>query len=396
MTTGRFSALIRDPGQPQRATAVELFYDLAFVFILARLGEALVTNLHPLGAYQTLLLLLATWWVWSYTNLATDTLDSRRSPVQLLVIAMMLGSLMMSTAVPEAFDGQALLFASSYVGIHLFRSVVLAVILHRHRLHNRPLRGIFWFGLSGTIWLAGALVPGGARVVLWTVALGVDYLGPVLRWPTPKLGRSPDWEWNTTGEHLAERYRQFIIIALGDTVVITARTILNTGDGLRERMAFLVSFATTVLLWWIYFNRTREKLGSAIVGSADPGRETTWAGHAHLVMVAGVVLTTVSDELVIRNPVDDTPWGWVMVIIGGPALFLIGRTLLGYEVLVRVVRPWLVGLGVLIAMSPLMVHLPPLAVAACVLVVLLGIVVADALTLRKQPTRPDTTTIGGT
>ncbi|WP_422771178.1 low temperature requirement protein A [Plantactinospora sp. WMMC1484] len=394
MTTGRFSTLIRDPGQPQRATAVELFYDLVFVFILARLAEALVANLHPLGAYQTLLLLLAIWWVWSYTNLATDTLDSRRPAVQLLVIAIMLGSLMMSTAVPEAFDGQGVLFAASYVGIHLFRSIVLAVILHRHRLHNRPLRGIFWFGISGAIWLAGALVPGVPRTVLWTVALGMDYLGPVLRWPTPKLGRSPDWEWNTTGEHLAERYRQFIIIALGETVVITARTIRSTGDAPRERMAFLVSFGTTVLLWWIYFYRTREKLGSAIVGSADPGRETTWAGYAHLIMVAGVVLTTVSDELVIRNPLDNTPWGWVLVIIGGPALFLVGRTLLGHEVFVRVARPWLIGLGVLVAMSPLMVHLPPLAVATSVLAVLLGIVVADALTLRDPPARPDTTTTG--
>ncbi|WP_412102797.1 low temperature requirement protein A [Plantactinospora sp. KLBMP9567] len=76
MATGRRATLIRDPSQPQRATPVELFYDLVFVFMLARLAEALLMNLHPRGAYQTFLLLLAIWWVWSYTNLTTDTLDS--------------------------------------------------------------------------------------------------------------------------------------------------------------------------------------------------------------------------------------------------------------------------------------------------------------------------------
>ncbi|MEV4631035.1 low temperature requirement protein A [Micromonospora sp. NPDC049523] len=384
MTTGRGSTLIRDPSQPQRATYVELFYDLVFVFTLARLAEALIEDLHPLGAYEALILLLATWWVWSYTNLATETLDSQRPAVQLLVIAIMFGSLVMSTAIPDAFDGRGPLFASAYVGIHLGRSVVLAFILRHHRLRNRPLRGIFWFGVSGAFWFAGAFVPGGLRVLLWTVALAMDYLGPVLRWPTPKLGRSPAWEWNMAGEHLAERYRQFMIIALGETIVITARTFRSSDYGSQRVFAFVTAFATTVLFWWIYFYRTREKLGSAITGSADPGRETKWAGYAHLVMVAGVVLTTVGDELIIRHPYGPMEESWVAVIIGGPVLFLVGRTMLGHEVFVHVAHPWLVGLVVLVLMAPAMIFLAPVAVAGTVVAVLFGIVLTDALSIRER------------
>ncbi|MGW4466668.1 low temperature requirement protein A [Micromonospora sp. NBC_01796] len=384
MTTGRGSTLIRDPSQPQRATYVELFYDLVFVFTLARLAEALIEDLHPLGAYEALILLLATWWVWSYTNLATDTLDSQRPAVQLLVIAIMFGSLVMSTAIPDAFDGRGPLFASAYVGIHLGRSVVLAFILRHHRLRNRPLRGIFWFGVSGVLWFVGAFVTGGLRVLFWTVALAVDYLVPVLRWPTPKLGRSPAWEWNMAGEHLAERYRQFMIIALGETIVITARTFRSSDYGSQRVFAFVTAFATTVLLWWIYFYRTREKLGSAITGSADPGRETKWAGYAHLVMVAGVVLTTVGDELIIRHPYGPMEGSWVAVIIGGPVLFLVGRTMLGHEVFVHVAHPWLVGLVVLVAMAPAMIFLAPVAVAGTVVAVLFGIVLTDALSVRER------------
>ncbi|MEN3614311.1 low temperature requirement protein A [Plantactinospora sp. ZYX-F-223] len=391
MATGRHSTLIRDPSQPQRATPVELFYDLVFVFMLARLAETLLMSLHPLGAYQTLLLLLAIWWVWSYTNLTTDTLDSRRPAVQLVVITIMLGSLLISTALPDAFDGRALLFASAYVGIHLFRSTILAVILRGHRLRNRPLRGIFWFSLSGTLWFVGVFVSGTPRLLLWTAALVMEYLGPVVRWPTPWIGRSPAWEWNTAGEHLAERYRQFIIIALGETVVIIARTVRSTDYSPKQAVAVLISFTTTVLLWWIYFYRAREKLGSAIIGSADPARESKWAGYAHLIMVAGVVLTTVGDELIIRHPMEDTPGGWIAVIVGGPVLFLAGRILLGHEVFARVSRPWLVGIGVLILIAPMMVLLPPLLVSVAVMVVLLGVVVADAVIVREPRGTPGIT-----
>ena len=199
MTTGGVFGLVRDPTEPQRATPVELFYDLVFVFILARLAEALLTDLRPLGAYRTLLLLLAVWWIWSYTNLVTETLDSRQPVVQMLIITIMLGSLVVATAIPEAFAGRGYIFAAGYVGIHLLRSGVLAVFLRHHQLRNRPLRGIFWFGLSGVLWLAGAGLDGGARILLWTVALGMDYLLPLARWPTPRIGRSPDWEWGSTG-----------------------------------------------------------------------------------------------------------------------------------------------------------------------------------------------------
>jgi low temperature requirement protein LtrA len=388
MGKSRYSPLIRDPGQPQRATYVELFYDLVFVFILARLSETLVMSLDWLGAYETLILLLATWWVWSYTNLTTDTLNSERPGVQLFVIAIMFGSLLMSTAVPDAFNGRGMLFVTAYVGIHLGRSIVLGVILRHDRLRNRPLRGILWFSISGAIWFAGAAVPAPARVVLWTVALIVDYGSPLLRWPTPKIGRSPGWEWNLAGEHLAERYRQFIIIALGETIVITARTFRSSDYSSERGAAFVVAFVITVLLWWIYFYRTREKLGTAIHSSADPGHETKWAGYAHLIMVGGVVLTTVGDELIIRQPFGDTPPAWVAAILGGPALFLVGRALLGQEVFVHVARPWLIGLGVLVLMSPAMVLLPPLGVAVSALVVVAGIVAADAMSDREGAQAP--------
>jgi low temperature requirement protein LtrA len=378
------STLVRDPKHPERATHVELFFDLVFVSILARLTELLYDDLNWVGAYRMLLLLLAVWWIWSYTNLITDTLKSDRPPVQLMVIAIMFGALAMSTGVPDAFEERGLVFVGGYVGIHLFRSIAIGVILRHHKLRNRPLRGIFWFSLSGVPWFAGAFVPGTGRVILWTLALAIDYLAPLLRWPTPRLGRSPEWEWNLASEHLAERYRQFIIIALGETIIITGLTLKGTDFAAHRSVAFALAFITTVLLFWLYFYRTREKLGVTISASADPRRENKWAGYAHLIMVAGVVATTVGDQIIIEQPGGHTPPASVAAILGGPALFLTGRAMLGHEVFAHVARPWLVGLATLAVVSPAMVLVPPVAVSGVVVVVLLGIVLADAASGRER------------
>lgn len=358
---------------------MELLYDLVYVFILARIADTLFENLNWLGAYQSLLLLLAAWWVWSYTALATDTLNSERPPAQLLVIAIMFGTLVLGVSLPEAFEERGLYFASAYVGIHLFRSGFLAVVLRNNRLRHRPFRGIFWFGISGVLWLAGAVRDGHWRVLLWTIALAIDYLTPLLRWPTPFLGRSPRWEWKHAGEHLVERYRQFINIALGETILVMARTFRGSDHGLHRGASLVVSFMTTVLQWWIYFYRTREKLGPAIGATAESQSDSRMAGHAHLIMVAGIVATTVGDQIIIEHPSGGSHPGWVAIIVGGPALFLAGRTLLGHESTVHVIGPWLVGCAVLLLMSPAMLLLPPLGVAITTTTVLLGVAVADTI-----------------
>ncbi|MEU8086577.1 low temperature requirement protein A [Micromonospora sp. NPDC049101] len=150
--------LVRDLGQPKQATYVELFFDVIYIFILFRLSQALLNRLDWTGAYQTLILLLAVWWVWSYTNLVTDTLDSRLIHIQLLVIATMFGGLLISTTIPEAFEQRGMLFAIAYVAINLGRSSLLAIALRRDPLGCRPLRAVPWFVVSAVPWIAGALV----------------------------------------------------------------------------------------------------------------------------------------------------------------------------------------------------------------------------------------------
>src|SRR5918911_4689697 len=105
----------RVTGQEQRATTLELFYDLVFVFAITQVSHLLLDHLTWAGVGQALLVLLVVWWSWNYTTWVTNELDTETIPVRLLMLALMLASLLMAVAIPQAFDDRALLFVGSYV-----------------------------------------------------------------------------------------------------------------------------------------------------------------------------------------------------------------------------------------------------------------------------------------
>jgi low temperature requirement protein LtrA len=385
MATSRAAELLREPGEPRRATFLELFFDLVFVFGLAQLSQGLIEHLSWSGAFQTLVLLLAVWWVWSITAWITDLYDADRLEIQLLVVATTFGSLVLAVAVPEAFGKHGLLFASTYVAIHIGRGLFLAPALRGHEAGRRPVRVLFWFVLSAVPWVAGALAHGTARGVLWTLAVAVDYTAGGIRYPTPKLGRSPTAEWPIEAEHLSERYRQFFIIALGELILVMGLEYGGSGLGGGRTAAFVVSFVTTVLLWRIYIYRAGELLPAAITAAPDPDRLARSALFAHLLMVAGIVAIAVGFKVAIVHPSGHTHPAWIAVIIGGPAMFLAGRSFFEYAVFARVSRSRVVGLIVLAAIAPAMLLVPPLMVAIAAALVLTGIAVADAARARGRP-----------
>ncbi|QGN48210.1 low temperature requirement protein A [Micromonospora sp. WMMD558] len=387
MTTSRADGLLRRPGASQ-ATFLELFFDLAFVFALAQLSYALVQHLTWSGAFQASVLLLAVWWVWFTTAWITELFDPHRPAIQMLTIAMMVGALIMAVALPDAFGAQGLVFAGVYVAIHIGRDLFLVVALRGHDLRRSTIRGLFWFGLSALPWLAGALVHGPARGALWTLAVALDYTAYVLRHPTPRIGRTPAAQLPSAAEHLAERYRQFYIIALGELILLAGLTMRGTAFTGHRTVAFLVSITTAVLLWRIYIFRAGELLSAAIAAAPDPARRARFAFHTHLAMVAGVVVTSVGAELVIAHPLGHSRPAWAAVVLGGPALFLAGRATFEYVVFARVSRSRLTGLLALAALAPAMPHVPPLLSGVAATAVLAGVAAADAARARRHPPEP--------
>ena len=297
----------------------------------------------------------------------------------------MLGGLVLAAVAPEAFGKRGLVFAGAYLAIHLGRSVFVVLVRPRHEVRRLYVRQLIWYGVSAVPWIAGALMEDSARAVLWTLAVAMDSVATALRFPTPGLGRASASEFAISGEHLAERYRQFFVIALGELILVTGLAFGGSGLGADRSAALVVSFATTVLLWRIYIYRAGQLLGTALAAARDPLRAGLAQSYSHLLMVAGIVVTAVGQELVINHPLGHTRLAWNAVIFGGPALFLAGRALFEYAVFARVSRDWPIGLLVLAVAVPVMLHLPPLLPAIAATVVLAGIAIADAARARRHP-----------
>ena len=392
MTTSRADELLRKRDQPPRPTFLELFFDLAFAFGLSRVSALLVVDLvvggrSPLVEFGgTLLLLLAMLMVWFATAWLTNLYDPGRPEIQLVVAGTMLGSLLMALALPQAFGKHGLPFAIPYVAIHLGRGLVMLPAL-RGRVEQRRAAGVLlWFAVSAAPWIVGAILPEGRREALWALALAIDYTGAVLLWPAPWSGRGPE-RWPVAGEYLSGRYRQFFTIALGELIVVAGTTysVKYYGASGGRTSAFFVSFATTVLLWRIYTHRVGEMLPAALGKSAEAGRVARRALPAHLVMVVAIVTTAAGSQVLIDYPQRHPAPAWIAVILGGPALFIVGRGALERAEFASNPRDRMIGLLVLIGLGPVMLLVPTLAAASTATAVLAGIVIADAVHGRRRP-----------
>jgi low temperature requirement protein LtrA len=367
-------------GGASRVTNMELFFDLVYVFAITQLARYLGEDLNWHGALRTLMLLFAVWWAWVYTAWVTNWLHPDARVVRVVLIGVMLASLIVSVTIPAAFGERGLVFAVTYVIMQLGRTL-FAVFATRGdaSLRRNFVRIVAWLVVSGAFWLVGGFLEGTSRDLLWLLAVLVDLAGPLSGFYTPGLGRSTTADWTISGDHLAERCQQFVIIALGESVVDTGSGMTSEEFTAPTVTAFVLAFLGTVALWWIYFDRGAEDSSRAITRSNDPGRLGRSAyTYFHLPMVAGIIVTAVGDEKVIAHPLGHTATGTTAVLLAGPALFLAGHLLFKQAVFGVLSWPRLGAIVVLAALVPLGHVVSPLLLdGVCTAVVVVVVAVVD-------------------
>src|SRR5260370_6316167 len=141
MTGVQTASLLRVHSGAVRATNIELFFDLVYVFAITQLSHHLLGTPTWEGAWQTLLLLAAVWLVWVYTASVTNYLDPERMQVRLLLLALMLLSLVMSAALPAAFGAGGLVVAGAYATMQIGRTT-FSILAVRGELLQRPVEPV--------------------------------------------------------------------------------------------------------------------------------------------------------------------------------------------------------------------------------------------------------------
>jgi len=291
--------------------------------------------------------------------------------------------LVLSTSIPDALDERGLVFATAFVAMHHGRNLfVLWCVGDRDPASFRSfLRIEIWLAMSGVCWIAGGLAHGPARIALWVLALFLELGSPWWRYWTPGLGSSSLADWRVSAHHFAERCGLFVIIALGESVLVTGATFGEIVDWTPPVVAaFAVALSGSIAMWWVYFATTADEAAEEMARSADPGRLARNAyTYSHLPMVAGIIMAAAGDELVLAHPTGHAAVAAVSTVVGGPALFLVGSAMFNRMMCGVWPVSHLLGLVVVAGTSGLAPIASPLALSAATTIVLAGVGVWETL-----------------
>jgi low temperature requirement protein LtrA len=380
----------REPNEHARVGFIELFFDLVFVFAVTQLSHKLLESLTPRGALETLILFMAVWWAWIDTAWVTNWLDPEKRPVRLMLFALMLAGLILSTSLPEAFGPRGIAFACAYACIQVGRSLFTLAALkgHDEGNHRNFQRITIWAAGSSVLWIAGAFADPNLRLALWAIAVAADNIAPSAGFWTPWHGRSTPADWQVEGAHLAERCGLFIIIALGESILVTGGTFAALEWNPTSIASMIVAFTGSVAMWWIYFDSGHERGSDRIAHSSEPGRLARLAyTYIHLPIIAGIIICAVSDDIVLAHPLGDLDAAAIAVILGGPALYVGGTLFFRWSITRHVSRSQIGGLVLLALLVPAAHALTPLVLGALATLVLIAVAVSEQLRRRAAMRR---------
>jgi low temperature requirement protein LtrA len=362
-----------------RVTPLELFFDLVFVFAITQVTSLLADDPSWGGVLRGMLVLVALWWAWTAYAWLTSTMDVDEGGVRLAMLASMGAMLGVALAVPGAFGDDAVLFGVAYLFVRVLHLVLYAIVGR----DDPDLRGAVLrlapTAIAGALLLVAAgFLEGDERIVVWLVALAVDYVGPAVI----GAGRG----WRIAPEHFAERHGLIILIALGESIIAIG---VGAGFELEPGVIAAAVLGIVVLsaLWWLYFDvavifaRTRLMQARG-VEQARLARDAY--SYLHLPMVAGIVLFALGLKTTLDHvgePLDTVP---AVGLCGGAALYLLGHIAFLLRTTHRIFRRRTLGAAALLALIPAAVAIPALAALALVSAVCTLVVAYEAIRYRAH------------
>lgn len=296
----------------KKVTWVELFFDLVFVYAVARVSELLQEDHSPLGMMQALVVFIPIYWVWGGTTVHANLHDPDTTRDRLGIFSVGACGLLLAITLPHAWHDHGVWFGGAYWAARL---VMLLLVTGRE---NRSAFTTFTVGstVTGPLLVAGGLLHDEIlRLIAWSVAALIDLSVP--RVAASRLARVP-----FQPGHLTERFGTFIIIALGETVVATAAGAEHL-DWL-HMAALLAMFTVVCGLWWVYFSFGPDAIRSALEETeARIDLIRPVLSYGHLALIAGIVAIAAGIGRAVADPAEPLTTDVAILLFGGTALYLV-------------------------------------------------------------------------
>lgn len=294
-----------------------------------------------------------------------------------MLIAVMAAGLFMNASITRAFDDTAWVFVAAFLGIQLGRTAWMLTTHLDQINHDHFVRTLVWLGGTAPLWIVGAAVSAEVRLVVWGVAAAVDVVGVWFAHPLFSR-RLHSGQLQFGGEHMMERFRLFLLIALGETIVTPGVALADAPIRVSSIAGGLLALVSTLCLWGLYFRGEPIALRH-VASTEDRVYASRMGANGLLLMIAGLIVLAAGNALVIAHPSREATLAIALMLSGGPALFLVARA--GYMRLVfgTTSRAQLVAIALLAATAASVWTAPALVAALVVVAVLVGLVSVERL-----------------
>ena len=282
----------------QRVSFVELFFDLVFVFCITQLVQLLHDGYTAGAVVRAVTVFWLVWWAWTQFTWTLNAADTTHARIELATLAATATAFFMAVAIPGAFGDKSLWFAAFYVVVRLLGLTMQGWVAYAtSAAQHAAARRFFIFATAGlAAVLVGGYLGGKLQYWFWTGAIALDAISALVG------GR--DANWNLHADHFAERHGLFVIITLGETLIVAAGGLSHhawTGQLLVATLAVLCAGA----LWWVYFARAKPALDhtfehTAGLEQAELARDAY--SLLHFPILGGLIAFAATIEAAILHP----------------------------------------------------------------------------------------------
>jgi low temperature requirement protein LtrA len=305
--------------EDQSATFIELFFDLVFVYAVTQTVSLLHHDLSWAGLGHAVVVFWLVWWAWTQYTWALNSADTTHPAVDAVMLVATAMAFLMAVTIPDAFGEAGGWFAATYIAVRLVGLGLYGRVAWDDVAKRSAVRRFAVLSLGGLAAVAAGGVVGGeeARAWWWAAAVLLDVAAAV--------GAGAAEGWDIRPEHFGERHGLFVIIALGESLIVAAAGLTGAERTAQTVAVAILAVAVTGGLWWSYFVSAKPALDHALVQRSGIDRSTLardvysiW----HFPLVFGVVLLAVAIEEAVTHPHDALPVGGSLALAGGVVLFV--------------------------------------------------------------------------
>lgn len=303
----------------QTANFIELFFDLVFVFAITKITHLTAHHLDVYHLSQSVLIFWLIWWGWTQFTWTLNAANTNHIEIRIGTLLATAVAFVMAANINHAFDAKVFWFAIPYIIVKLLGLGIYFRVTERGEASRSALIKLTIFSIIPlAAILIGAFADPSYRIYWWIGSIAIDIISVFF------IGRERGWKIHAG--HFAERHGLIVIIALGESLIVSASAIGNaeaTNDLLiTGGLTVLVIF----LIWWTYFSWINDFLEWHL--SNKKGTERVKLGRdvyslLHVPLIFGIICMAVGFEIILHHPSEPLSLPGALALGGGVLLFTV-------------------------------------------------------------------------